>query len=69
MLIVAPMVLFETAWLSVWLLFLSRMRWPVRLASCAALALVLAGAVYSVRIAGVSGDTLETAVYTMHSLQ
>jgi len=58
MLIVAPTLMLETAWLSVWILFLSRMRWLVRLACFAALALVLAGAACSVRIAGVSGDTL-----------
>jgi outer membrane protein assembly factor BamB len=58
MLVVGLTLLLETAWLSVWILFLSRMRRLVRLACFAVLALVLAGAVSSVRISGVSGDTL-----------
>jgi outer membrane protein assembly factor BamB len=44
--------------LVLWLLFLSRLRWSVRLASLAVVILVVVAARFSLRISGVNGDLL-----------
>lgn len=56
MLIVGPALLVELGWFGIWVLFLSRMRPAMRAAACAALAVVLAGAAYSLRFEGFTGD-------------